>query len=53
MDLSTMTLEQKIGQMFICGFHSLVPDDQIKKLIQEHHLGESSIFAGISATPSR
>ncbi|WP_339324230.1 beta-N-acetylhexosaminidase [Paenibacillus sp. FSL W8-0194] len=39
MDLSTMTLEQKIGQMFICGFHSLVPDDQIKKLIQEHHLG--------------
>ncbi|MDR9852733.1 glycoside hydrolase family 3 protein [Paenibacillus sp. VCA1] len=39
MDLSNMTLEQKIGQMFICGFHSLVPDDQIKKLIQEYHLG--------------
>ncbi len=39
MDISKLTLDQKIGQMFICGFHSLVPDDQIRTLIQEYHLG--------------
>lgn len=39
MDLSTWTLEQKIGQLFICGFHSLVPDDQIKKLVSDLHVG--------------
>ncbi len=39
LDISKLTLEQKIGQMFICGFHSLVPDDQIRKLIQDYHLG--------------
>ncbi|WP_188540855.1 beta-N-acetylhexosaminidase [Paenibacillus segetis] len=39
MDLSSLTLDQKIGQLFICGFHSLVPDDQIKKLISEFHVG--------------
>lgn len=39
MNISNLTLEQKIGQMFICGFHSLVPDDQIRTLIQQYHLG--------------
>lgn len=39
MDISKLTLDQKIGQMFICGFHSLVPDDQIRTLIEEYHLG--------------
>ncbi|BFH61639.1 beta-N-acetylhexosaminidase [Paenibacillus azoreducens] len=39
MDISKLSLEQKIGQMFICGFHSLVPDDQIRKLIEDYHLG--------------
>ncbi|MNW96890.1 putative lipoprotein YbbD precursor [compost metagenome] len=36
---SSLTLEQKIGQLFICGFHSLTPDDQIKTLIQQYHVG--------------
>ncbi|MEC0371948.1 glycoside hydrolase family 3 protein [Paenibacillus chibensis] len=39
MNISNLTLVQKIGQMFICGFHSLVPDDQIRTLIQQYHLG--------------
>ncbi|MBE9913047.1 beta-N-acetylhexosaminidase [Paenibacillus donghaensis] len=39
MDISKLSLEQKIGQMFICGFHTLVPDDQIRKLIEDYHLG--------------
>lgn len=37
--LSKLTLEEKIGQLFICGFHSLTPDEQIKTLIEEYHLG--------------
>ncbi|MWV45072.1 beta-N-acetylhexosaminidase [Paenibacillus sp. HJL G12] len=39
MDISKLSLDEKIGQMFICGFHSLVPDDQIRKLIKDYHLG--------------
>ena len=37
--VSNLTLEQKIGQMFICGFHDLVPDDHINNLIEEYHIG--------------
>lgn len=37
--MSNLTLEQKIGQMFICGFHDLVPDDHINNLIEEYHIG--------------
>lgn len=37
--LSSLTLEQKIGQLFICGFHSLTPDEQIKTLIEQYHVG--------------
>ncbi|WP_438350809.1 glycoside hydrolase family 3 protein [Paenibacillus sp. FA6] len=39
MKVSNLTLEQKIGQMFICGFHDLVPNDHIKQLIEEYHIG--------------
>ncbi|WP_110932328.1 beta-N-acetylhexosaminidase [Paenibacillus bouchesdurhonensis] len=39
MDQSKLTLEQKIGQMFICGFPGTVVDEGIKALIAEHHLG--------------
>ncbi|WP_138493062.1 beta-N-acetylhexosaminidase [Paenibacillus pinistramenti] len=37
--IKTMTLEQKIGQLFICGFHSLTPDAHITALIEEYHIG--------------
>ncbi|WP_019639131.1 beta-N-acetylhexosaminidase [Paenibacillus fonticola] len=39
MELSNLTLEQKIGQMFICGFPGTAADEGIKALIAEHHLG--------------
>ncbi|MGP0585786.1 beta-N-acetylhexosaminidase [Paenibacillus timonensis] len=39
MDGKAWTLEEKIGQLFICGFHSLVPDEQIKTLVQHYHVG--------------
>lgn len=37
--VSSLSLEQKIGQMFICGFDSLTPNDHAKKLIQDYHVG--------------
>ncbi|MET3543865.1 beta-N-acetylhexosaminidase [Paenibacillus favisporus] len=37
--VSDLTLEQKIGQMFICGFHAQEPDEQIRRLIEEYHVG--------------
>ncbi|WP_106768110.1 beta-N-acetylhexosaminidase [Paenibacillus faecalis] len=37
--VSSLSLEQKIGQMFICGFDSLTPNDHAKKLIHDYHVG--------------
>ncbi|AJS61394.1 glycoside hydrolase [Paenibacillus sp. IHBB 10380] len=34
-----MSLEQKIGQMFICGFPTEQPDENIQTLIEDYHLG--------------
>ncbi|MGG6309744.1 beta-N-acetylhexosaminidase [Paenibacillus macerans] len=39
MDLAAWTLEEKIGQLFICGFHSLTVDEQIQTLTQRYHVG--------------
>jgi len=39
LDLTQWTLEQKIGQLFICGFHSLTPDEQIITLTGKYHVG--------------
>ncbi|AZK47036.1 beta-N-acetylhexosaminidase [Paenibacillus lentus] len=39
METAKLTLEQKIGQMFICGFPGIVANEGIKALIAEHHLG--------------
>lgn len=39
MELASLSLEQKIGQLFICGFHTLIPDRQALDLIQKHHVG--------------
>lgn len=38
-DKGTLTLEQKIGQLFICGFHGLMPDEQITTLTRKYHVG--------------
>ncbi|GGA22196.1 beta-N-acetylhexosaminidase [Paenibacillus physcomitrellae] len=35
----TMSLEQKVGQLFICGFHSYTPDEQITTLIGKYQVG--------------
>ncbi|WMT42591.1 beta-N-acetylhexosaminidase [Paenibacillus sp. D2_2] len=44
LDLTQWTLEQKIGQLFICGFHSLTPDEQITTLTGKYHVGGVCYF---------
>ncbi|MDK8179302.1 beta-N-acetylhexosaminidase [Paenibacillus sp. UMB4589-SE434] len=39
MSRQNMTLEQKIGQMIMCGFQTPQINTEIKTLIEEHHLG--------------
>ncbi|WP_160643957.1 beta-N-acetylhexosaminidase [Chengkuizengella marina] len=43
--LEQMTLKQKIGQLFVVGFDGLTPNDQIKTLIQKHHVGGIILFS--------
>jgi len=42
--LSTMTLEEKVGQMFIMGFWGTQPDYYITKMIQERNIGGVILF---------
>ncbi|WP_410768228.1 beta-N-acetylhexosaminidase [Fontibacillus sp. BL9] len=44
MELSKLTLEEKIGQLFICGFHGLEADEQIKTLTKDYHIGGTVYF---------
>lgn len=37
--MESMTLEEKIGQMLIVGFESPEPNDHIKKMINDYHVG--------------
>ncbi|MBJ6361592.1 beta-N-acetylhexosaminidase [Paenibacillus sp. GCM10012307] len=39
LELSQWTLEEKVGQLFICGFNGLIPDQGITALITEFHIG--------------
>lgn len=42
--LSTMTLEEKVGQMFIIGFWGTQPDYYITKMVQERNIGGVILF---------
>lgn len=37
--LNDLTLEQKVGQLLMCGFHSQHADEQITRLIRDFHVG--------------
>lgn len=41
---SDLTLEQKVGQMFICGFNALTPDEHAKILIEQYQVGGICYF---------
>lgn len=40
-----MTLEQKVGQMFIAGFESPFIDEHVTKIIKECHIGNIIYFS--------
>ncbi|KOP63959.1 glycoside hydrolase [Bacillus sp. FJAT-18019] len=39
-----LSLEQKVGQMFICGFNALTPDEHAKILIEQYQVGGICYF---------
>lgn len=40
-----MTLEEKIGQLLICGFDGLKPSEEIKGLIKDYNIGGVILFS--------
>ncbi|GAE04525.1 beta-hexosaminidase [Paenibacillus sp. JCM 10914] len=39
-----LTLEQKVGQMFTCGFNALVPNEHAQILIEQYQVGGICYF---------
>lgn len=37
--IDQLSLEQRVGQMFMCGFHGQHADEQINQLIRDYHVG--------------
>jgi len=48
-----MTLKEKIGQMMVVGFSSKQPDDHIKKMIEEYHIGGVIYYDRNMETPEQ
>lgn len=44
-DINQMTLEEKIGQLFMFGFDATVPNDHAIKLIRDYKVGNVILFA--------
>ncbi|NLV35141.1 MAG: beta-N-acetylhexosaminidase [Clostridiaceae bacterium] len=48
-----MTLDEKIGQMFIVGFEGPQPDDALKSMIVDNHVGGVILFQRNIKNPSQ
>jgi len=48
-----MTLEEKIGQLVMAGFHGTSPSPEITRLIRDHHLGGVLLFSRNIASPTQ
>ncbi len=51
--LAGMTLAQKVGQLFMVGFHGDAVDDQIRTLITGYHAGNVVLFRRNFSTRER
>lgn len=51
--LSSMSLEEKIGQMLVIGFQSNDIDDHVKKMIEEYHVGGIIYYDRNMETPAQ
>lgn len=43
-DISKLSLEEKIGQLIVCGFNGLEPDEHVRTLIEQYHVGNIIYF---------
>jgi len=53
MQVREMTLEEKIGQLVMAGFHGTSPSPEITRLIRDHHLGGVLLFSRNIASPTQ
>jgi beta-N-acetylhexosaminidase len=51
--IENMSLDEKIGQMFIIGFEGSKPDDTLKEMICEKHVGGVVLFRRNIANPGQ
>ncbi len=42
--VARMSLEEKVGQMMMIGFDGTAPDDSLKKMIQDRHIGAVILY---------
>jgi beta-N-acetylhexosaminidase len=52
-DVSSFSLEAKVGQLFVAGFDGTTPTDDIMELISDHHLGGVIYFSRNVESPSQ
>ncbi|KPB06158.1 glycoside hydrolase family 3 protein [Bacillus sp. CHD6a] len=48
-----MTLQEKVGQLFVAGFHGTSPSEEIVKLIKDYHISGVIYFARNVAEPEQ
>lgn len=53
MRVRAMTLDEKIGQLVMAGFHGTSPSPGITRLIREHHLGGVLLFSRNIVSPTQ
>jgi beta-N-acetylhexosaminidase len=51
--INKMSLDEKIGQMFIVGFKGDTPNDEIKSMIQKYHVGGIILFRNNITDPEQ
>ena len=42
--VSEMNLDEKLGQLILAGFHSTEFNDDLKDIIENHHIGNIIMF---------
>lgn len=52
-DVSSLSLEAKVGQLFVAGFDGTTPTAHIEELITKHHLGGVIYFDRNAESPSQ
>ncbi|TCJ90072.1 UNVERIFIED_ORG: glycosyl hydrolase family 3 [Anoxybacillus amylolyticus] len=51
--MKTMSLREKIGQLVIVGFPSTEPDENVKQMIRQYHVGGAILYDRNMKTPEQ